>query len=161
MYIYTICLLIDRCAQFFLRFLVYQNTALFSTFLRPPSSVRPFVTAVTSQFSSIIWWFSPWKPHIFSDCISSRLIILTNWITWTTWTPLTTDQCSVQPSTSYYSPVQLSTAQLQPSTSKYSPSSSLTLSHPLPYLPFQKPLSLLCLVLFPPFPRCPDMQLTM
>ena len=30
-----------------------QNTALFSTFLRPPS-VRPFVTGVTSQLSSII-----------------------------------------------------------------------------------------------------------
>ena len=35
----------------FLRFLVYQNTALFSTFR---SSERPFVTNVTSQLFSII-----------------------------------------------------------------------------------------------------------
>ena len=48
-----------RVWKLFLRFLVYQNTALFSTF-RPPS-----VTGMTSQLVSIIWWFRPWKPYIF------------------------------------------------------------------------------------------------
>ena len=60
----------------------------------------------------------------------------------------------MQTSTAQYSPEQPITAQynpfaaqLQPSTSQYSPSSLLTLSHLLPYLLFQKPHSLLCLVL--------------
>ena len=47
----------------FLRFLVQQNTALFSTFLR--SSVRSSVTGVTYQLFSIFWRFIPWKPYIF------------------------------------------------------------------------------------------------
>ena len=74
----------------------------------------------------------------------------------------------VQPSTAHYSPLQLSTAQyspvhpstlqdgeaqLQPSTFRYSLPSSLTSSHLLPYLPFQKPHSLLCLVLCYQSPR--------
>ena len=46
-----------------LRFLVQQNTALFSTFLR--SFVRPSVTGVTYQLFSIFWRFIPWKPYIF------------------------------------------------------------------------------------------------
>ena len=46
-----------------LRFLVQQNTALFSTFR--PSSVRPSVTGVTYQLFSIFWRFIPWKPYIF------------------------------------------------------------------------------------------------
>ena len=55
-----------------------------------------------------------------------------------------------------YSPVQLSAAQLQPST-RYSLQSSLTSSHLSPYLPFQKPHSLVCLVVInfedpPPHP---------
>ena len=37
---------------------------------------------------------------------------------------------------------------MQPSTSQYSPPSLLTLSNLLPYLPFQKPYSLLCLVYY-------------
>ena len=41
-----------------LRFLVYQNSALFSTF-------RPSVMGVTSQLFLIIWWFIPQKSHIF------------------------------------------------------------------------------------------------
>ena len=53
----------------------------------------------------------------------------------------------VQPSTAFNTPLQLSTAQLQPSTSQYSLSSLLTLSNLLPYLPFQKLHTLLCLVL--------------
>ena len=42
--------------------LVYQNTALFSTFLRP--YVCPYVMGVTSQLFLIIWWFRPQKPYI-------------------------------------------------------------------------------------------------
>ena len=53
----------------------------------------------------------------------------------------------VQPTKFHYSLVQLSTAQLKPSAFRYSLPSSLTSSHLLPYLPFQKPHSLLCLVI--------------
>ena len=44
-----------------LRFLVYQNTELFSTYLL----LRPSVIGVTAQISSMIWWFRRWKPYIF------------------------------------------------------------------------------------------------
>ena len=47
-----------------LRFLVQQNTALFSTFrpsVCPPSSVK----GLTYQLFSIFWRFIPWKPYIF------------------------------------------------------------------------------------------------
>ena len=50
---------------------------------------------------------------------------------------------TAQPSTFQWRTVQLSTAQMQPSTFRHSLPS---LSHLLPYLPFQKPQSLLCLV---------------
>ena len=61
--------------------------------------------------------------------------------------PTTAQFSSVQPSTIYYTPLQLSTAQLQPRTSQYSQSPLSTLSNLLLYVPFQKPHSLLCLVL--------------
>ena len=47
-----------------LRLLVYQDTALFSTF-RLLVLLRSSVTDVTSQLFSIIWWFRPWKLYIF------------------------------------------------------------------------------------------------
>ena len=62
-----------RVWKLFLRFLVYQNTALFSTF-RPPS-----VTGVTSQLVSIIWWFRPWN-HIYFGIVYHK-----GWSSWPHW----------------------------------------------------------------------------
>ena len=56
----------------------------------PLSSVRSSVRGVTYQLFSIFWRFIPWKPYIFwTECISSRLVVLaalTTWTTHTTWT---------------------------------------------------------------------------
>ena len=73
--------------------------------------------------------------------------------------PSTAQYSQVQPNTIQYSPEQPNTiqcspeqpttahySQVQPNTAQYSPSSLLTLSNLLPYLSFQKPHSLLCLV---------------
>ena len=60
--------------------------------------------------------------------------------------PSTAQHSLIRPRTAQYSQVQLSTAQLKPSTFRYSLPSLLTSSHLLPYLPFQKLHSLLCLV---------------
>ena len=54
----------------------------------------------------------------------------------------------VEPSRVHYSPLDSSTTQYSSVADQYIRSSSLTSSHLLPYLPFQKPHSLLCHVLF-------------
>ena len=47
-----------------LRFLIQFRTLPYFP-LSSSSVVRPYVTGVTSQLSSIIWWFRPGKPYIF------------------------------------------------------------------------------------------------
>ena len=77
-----------RILSILLRFLVYQNTALFSTFLRPPS-VRPPSQAWHINFSRYFDGLYH-ENHIFSECISSRLVVLATLTTWTTQTTWTT-----------------------------------------------------------------------
>ena len=66
-----------------LRFLVQQNTALFSTFLlRSPVRLSQAWHINFSRYFDGLYH----ENHIFSECISTRLTTWTTWNTWTTWT---------------------------------------------------------------------------
>ena len=132
---FMVSLTLNRCKDRIigiLRFLVYQNAALFSTF-------RPSVPYLSQgrHHTSSIWWFRPNKPNIF-------------------WKPITLAKCDhhmmmlmwrlsyddhhimICFPTHLSAKSRLPLSALSPLSPVSPPSSSSTSSHPLPRLPFQK-----------------------